>query len=197
MAIGILRSLSVTLKKTSGGELSDSNEHGCALLRLMRCRNIGILCGFLVGLFLAYVAAAETARPPKNKGEVLVFRRGKHPTGLSGVANGDVESQHELIPLGHDARATPNEPASHPGDRPVFHWNDICYDVDIKGQTRRILSQVDGWVQPGKSTALMVCQSQLCFPTINSQADMHLRVSQGPERQHYSTSLPDGSPQAF
>jgi hypothetical protein len=110
------------------------------------------------------MAAAETARPPQGKGEVLVFRRGKHPSNSLGVANADVESQHELVPLGHNARATPTEPASQPEDRPVFHWNDICYDVNIKGQPRRILSQVDGWVQPGKSTALMVCQSRLSLP---------------------------------
>lgn len=119
------------------------------------------MCGFLVGLFLAYVAAAETARPPQSKGEVLVFRRGKQPSKLLGLGTGDVESQHELVTSGNDETAAPTEPDSKPEDRPVFHWNDICYDVDIKGETRRILSQVDGWVQPGKSTALMVCQSRL------------------------------------
>lgn len=140
--------------------------------RLILRRNIGILIGFLVGLFLVYVAAAETARPPQSKGEVLVFRRGKHPSKSLGVADGDVESQHELVSSGHDARASPTEPASQAGDRPVFHWNDICYDVDIKGQTRRILSQVDGWVQPGKSTALMVCQPVVVFATMKHQADV-------------------------
>lgn len=121
------------------------------------------MCGFLVGLFLAYVAAAETARPPQSKGEVLVFRRGKQPSKSLRLENGDVESQHNLVPLGHDARAAPIETVSPPEDRPVFHWNDICYDVDIKGETRRILSQVDGWVQPGKSTALMVSWLPLLF----------------------------------
>lgn len=134
------------------------------LRQLIPCRNIGILCGFLVGLFLAYVAAAETARPPQSKGEVLVFRRGKNLSKSLGVANGDVESQHELVPSGHDARTIPTTLASQPEARPVFHWNDVCYDVDIKGQPRRILSQVDGWVQPGKSTALMVCQWRLSLP---------------------------------
>lgn len=122
------------------------------------------MCGFLVGLFFVYVAAAETARPPQSKGEVLVFRRGKQPGKSLGLETGDVESQHELVTSGNDARAAPTEPATKPEDRPVFHWNDICYDVDIKGETRRILSQVDGWVQPGKSTALMVCRSPLSFP---------------------------------
>ena len=114
------------------------------------------MCGFLVGLFVAYVAAAETAKPARSKGEVLVFRRGKHPSKAVGVANDDIESQHELVPIGQTAGATVKGSANQSEERPIFHWNDICYDVDIKGETRRILSQVDGWVQPGKSTALMV-----------------------------------------
>jgi ATP-binding cassette, subfamily G (WHITE), member 2, PDR len=35
-----------------------------------------------------------------------------------------------------------------------IHSN-VCYDVDIKGETRRILDHVDGWVKPGTLTALM------------------------------------------
>jgi hypothetical protein len=38
----------------------------------------------------------------------------------------------------------------------VFHWRNVCYDVKIKGDTRRILDHVDGWVKPGTLTALMV-----------------------------------------
>ncbi|CCK69552.1 ATP-binding cassette multidrug transporter PDR15 KNAG_0C04500 [Huiozyma naganishii CBS 8797] len=37
----------------------------------------------------------------------------------------------------------------------IFHWRDLCYDVKIKNGTRRILSNVDGWVKPGTLTALM------------------------------------------
>ncbi|CAL9735807.1 pleiotropic ABC efflux transporter of multiple drugs [Monosporozyma servazzii] len=37
----------------------------------------------------------------------------------------------------------------------TFHWRDVCYDINIKNETRRILSNVDGWVKPGTLTALM------------------------------------------
>lgn len=37
----------------------------------------------------------------------------------------------------------------------IFHWRDLCYDIKIKGETRRILNNVDGWVKPGTLTALM------------------------------------------
>ena len=38
----------------------------------------------------------------------------------------------------------------------VFHWADVCYDVKVKGETRRILDHVNGWVDYGTLTALMV-----------------------------------------
>ena len=37
----------------------------------------------------------------------------------------------------------------------TFHWRDVCYDINIKGENRRILNNVDGWVKPGTLTALM------------------------------------------
>ncbi|CCF58497.1 hypothetical protein KAFR_0E03450 [Kazachstania africana CBS 2517] len=37
----------------------------------------------------------------------------------------------------------------------IFHWRDLCYDVQIKSETRRLLNNVDGWVKPGTLTALM------------------------------------------
>ena len=38
----------------------------------------------------------------------------------------------------------------------IFQWKDICYDIKIKKEERRILNHVDGWVKPGTLTALMV-----------------------------------------
>ncbi|MFQ3520420.1 ATP-binding cassette domain-containing protein, partial [Klebsiella pneumoniae] len=37
----------------------------------------------------------------------------------------------------------------------VFSWRHVCYDVQIKDQTRRLLDDVSGYVAPGKMTALM------------------------------------------
>ena len=47
----------------------------------------------------------------------------------------------------------------------TFHWKDVCYDIKIKGNPRRLLDRVDGWVKPGTLTALMVLFSfvRLCL----------------------------------
>ena len=47
----------------------------------------------------------------------------------------------------------------------IFHWQDVCYDIKIKSETRRILDHVDGWVKPGTLTALMVCTEKLRNPS--------------------------------
>ncbi|KAF4821902.1 ZEB2-regulated ABC transporter 1 [Colletotrichum siamense] len=125
-------------------------------------RNVGILCGYIVFFFITYIITAEYAKPPKSEGEVLVFRRGKAPAGVDDKAHMDEESQRKettVIEMEHLSRpekqGTEHRPRPSACGKPIFHWEDICYDVKIKGQDRRILDHVDGFVQPGVITALM------------------------------------------
>ena len=37
----------------------------------------------------------------------------------------------------------------------IFTWRDITYDIEVKGEPRRLLDHVSGWVKPGTLTALM------------------------------------------
>jgi hypothetical protein len=43
----------------------------------------------------------------------------------------------------------------------IFSWKDVVYDIRIKGEARRILDYVDGWVKPGTLTALMVSNREM------------------------------------
>ena len=123
--------------------------------RILTCHsNIGILLGFLFGFLILYIIAAEHAKPPRNKGEVLVFRKGRMPSNFE-KDHGDVETQATDRPV--VAEKVNNNPSSGlTAGASVFHWEDLCYDIQIKGKDRRLLDHVDGWVKPGKSTALMV-----------------------------------------
>lgn len=112
----------------------------------------------MVAFFVAYIVSAEFAKPAANKGEVLVFRKNQGPRKYL-KAESDVESQHSSLPLNDITEATDGGTASIAAGGSIFHWEDLCYDVSIKGDTRRILDHVDGWVKPGTSTALMVCMS--------------------------------------
>ena len=111
--------------------------------------------GFLFGLFIIYIVTAETARPPKNKGDVLVFPAGKAPK--QGKQLSDLEINHNRRP---EQVVTNNELQDDfrqlTAGNAIFHWEDVCYDIKLKSEERRLLDHVDGWVKPGTSTALMV-----------------------------------------
>ncbi|KAK7421617.1 hypothetical protein QQX98_002084 [Neonectria punicea] len=117
-------------------------------------RNVGILCGFLVFFFCCYLVSAEFAKPPKSKGEVLVFRKGKMPSNRKRKGSVDVEGQGTRPVVAEKTENLTGQSGLSAGAS-VFHWEDLCYDIQIKGNDRRILDHVDGWVKPGVSTALM------------------------------------------
>lgn len=115
-------------------------------------RNFGILWVFLIGLMFIYLAATEVITAKKSKGEVLVFRRG-HKSLKSKPAD-DLES----APPGRNvaaAKDNSDDIAIIERQTAIFQWRNVCYDIKIKKEDRRILDHVDGWVKPGTLTALM------------------------------------------
>ena len=124
-------------------------------------RNVGIIIGFYVFCILAYMVASEFQTDPSSLGGVMVFKRGKVDNKIlkeyaddpedaiieqeeARRARGEDEKEHEHETTG--ALAVSDE---------VFSWRHVCYDVQIKDQTRRLLDDVSGYVAPGKMTALM------------------------------------------
>ncbi|KAI0008379.1 ABC-2 type transporter-domain-containing protein [Xylariaceae sp. FL0662B] len=124
-----------------------------------RWRNFGILIGFVVFFLFTYMVAAELVSEKKSKGEVLVFRRGYKPAQFK-ERKGDAEEGEgprvgPTVTNASRANGGGKEAGLLQQQSSVFHWQDVCYDVKIKGQPRRILDHVDGWVKPGSLTALM------------------------------------------
>jgi ATP-binding cassette subfamily G (WHITE) protein 2 (PDR) len=116
-------------------------------------RNFGILWAFCFGLMGVYLVATEYITAAKSKGEVLVFRRGrtipksKSTDDLEGAAAGrTVSTQYD---------SSDDNIAIIERQTAIFQWQDVCYDIKIKKEERRILDHVDGWVKPGTLTALM------------------------------------------
>ncbi|KAH7467842.1 ABC transporter [Fusarium oxysporum f. sp. matthiolae] len=116
-------------------------------------RNYGILIAFIIFFTFTYLFAAEYFSSEASKGEVLVFRKVKksrHPETSDEEA---VKSEFQPAQVVNDG--TNHVPTEKPPSSSTFCWRNVCYDVKVKGETRRILSDVNGWVQPGKLTALM------------------------------------------
>ncbi|KAL7928573.1 ABC-2 type transporter domain-containing protein [Trichoderma chlorosporum] len=119
-------------------------------------RNVGILIAFVLFNHLVYFVATDVIQAKKSKGEVLVFRRGQ--LLKSSAKKGDTEaSLSGPVPVVEKGANVSKEEgdANIQASTSVFHWGKVCYDIKIKGEPRRILDNVDGWVKPGTLTALM------------------------------------------
>lgn len=129
-------------------------------------RDFGILFGFFVVSFIVYLIAAETARPPKSKGEVLVFPSGKIPSLFAKSGAQDTEANPLARETFNEKEESDGSSANLAAGSAVFHWEDLCYDISMKTGKRRLLDCVDGWVKPGTSTALMVSYSTFTYTGI-------------------------------
>ncbi|KAK9454813.1 ABC-2 type transporter-domain-containing protein [Dipodascopsis uninucleata] len=112
-------------------------------------RNLGVVWAFAVLFFLLHMASTEYIQAAKSKGEILVFKRGEIPD----------EHKHDRADTTYDEKAGNSSSASEEinlqKQTDIFFWKDVCYDIKIKSEPRRLLNYVDGFVKPGTLTALM------------------------------------------
>ncbi|KAH6673047.1 ABC-2 type transporter-domain-containing protein [Halenospora varia] len=120
-------------------------------------RNVGIIIAMAIFNHIVYIIASEYITAKKSKGEVLVFRRGFVPSTAAKGGDDVGKSLSRPVPIvgTKPCDVMPNNEKTFQGSTSVFHWNDVCYDIKIKGEARCLLDRVDGWVKPGTLTALM------------------------------------------
>jgi hypothetical protein len=120
-------------------------------------RNLGILIALGIFAAVVYLTATEFISSKKSKGEVLLFRRGAVPfQGPKADEESNVDDRVTTEVVLSRTKTVPDAPASIQKQTAVFHWDGVNYDIKIKGEPRRLLDDVDGWVKPGTLTALMV-----------------------------------------
>lgn len=124
-----------------------------------RWQNYGIIVCIMFILFVGHLVMSELVASERSKGEVLVFRRSKmkksakrHSTDEE--AGGATAHEGEKISRSPSVEQTVQKQVS------IFHWEKVTYEVQIKGETRKILDNVDGFIRPGTLTALMVRTSR-------------------------------------
>lgn len=122
-----------------------------------RWRNLGIMFAFMIFFMFTYLTATEYISESKSKGEVLLFRRGHAPK--RNESEDDVESTQSVGAIEKTDESDKEVTAGIQRQTAIFHWQDVCYDIKIKDEERRILDHVDGWVKPGTCTALMVSEA--------------------------------------
>ncbi|PNP39712.1 hypothetical protein TGAMA5MH_08383 [Trichoderma gamsii] len=119
-------------------------------------RNFGILLGFLFFFMAVYFVATEMNSSTSSTAEALVFRRGHVPAhllkGNTGPARTDVVVDEKGA---HGNNTVDSNVGGLEPQRDIFTWRNVVYDIKIKGEDRRLLDNVSGWVKPGTLTALM------------------------------------------
>jgi ABC-type nitrate/sulfonate/bicarbonate transport system ATPase subunit len=120
-------------------------------------RNFGILIAFLVGFMLIYFVACELNSSTTSTAEALVFRRGHAPPSMQDnkKSGSDVENTKNPVVAERTTTSDDKGMGAIQPQTDVFTWRDVSYDIEIKGEPRRLLDNVSGWVKPGTLTALM------------------------------------------
>ena len=119
-------------------------------------RNLGVLLAIMSFLCGVYLLATEYVAAQKSKGEVLLFQQGKEPR----------DPEFEAVGSDRPKTAFPDDPCGGSNtmtwyegleaQSATFVWDKLSYDVKVqKGKSKRILDDIDGWIQPGTLTALM------------------------------------------
>lgn len=119
-----------------------------------RWRNVGIIIAFIVFFLFTYLLGCEINKGAMQKGEIILFERSelkrikKRKKKMKKLGKENIivdETDDSKVEINMNIQA----------NKEIFHWRDVCYDVQIKDETRRILDNVDGWIKPGTLTALM------------------------------------------
>ncbi|KAL7954954.1 ABC-2 type transporter domain-containing protein [Trichoderma compactum] len=118
-------------------------------------RNFGILLGFLFFFMAVYFIATELNSATSSTAEALVFRRGHVPAHILKGESGPTRTDDGVDEKGlHVVNTNANINGLEP-QTDLFTWRNVVYDIKIKGEDRRLLDHVSGWVKPGTLTALM------------------------------------------
>lgn len=125
-------------------------------------RNLGIIIGFWLFFLFINAVATEYIAPVAEGGDVVVFRRGHAPKSVTNAVKGgkdlDLEDQKVDVPEGAPASAeeTKDEKTNVIAkSQDIFTWKHLKYVINIKGEKRTLLNDVQGYVKPGTLTALM------------------------------------------
>ncbi|KAK5675209.1 Multidrug resistance protein [Elasticomyces elasticus] len=118
-------------------------------------RNFAIIVAMTIFLYALQLWMSEIVASERSQGEILVFRRGKTASTRTKVTVTDEETGERSASYGAQGGIADLGVGFVEKQTSVFHWEDVCYEVQIKGETRVILDHVDGWIKPGTLTALM------------------------------------------
>lgn len=134
-------------------------------------RNMGILIAFFVFFVAVTALGFEMHKPGAGGGAVTIYKRGQVPETISkametGEDPDDLEkskskSDGNAVADAEKERDTSSDSEGDAGvdgvakNETVFTWQNVNYTIPYEGGERKLLQNVQGYVRPGKLTALM------------------------------------------
>ncbi|KAF9888082.1 hypothetical protein FE257_009347 [Aspergillus nanangensis] len=128
-------------------------------------RNFGIIIAWFIFFVIMTMVGMEFQRPNKGGSSVTIFKRGEAPESVEKALEKqkppeDMESgKKENGSSTEFDRNGSDEPEEGVGDiaksTSIFTWKDINYTIPAGGGKKKLLHDVQGYVKPGRLTALM------------------------------------------
>ena len=128
-------------------------------------RNFGIIAGFWIAFVLLTMVGLELQKPNAGGGAITIFKRGQAPKSVAqamdkGTTPLDEEkgaaSQDGTIAEEESTGSDTNKAAKGVAkNETVFTYTNVNYTIPYGNGERQLLKDVQGFVRPGKLTALM------------------------------------------
>ena len=126
-------------------------------------RNIGIVIGFWLFFVGVTMVGMEIQKPNAGGGAVTIFKRGKAPKSVEqAMLKGSTSLDEEKAGVANDSKFEGSSSSdSDKGvkgvakNETVFTYSNINYTIPVQKGHRQLLQDVQGYVRPGKLTALM------------------------------------------
>jgi ABC-type multidrug transport system fused ATPase/permease subunit len=127
-------------------------------------RNFGIIVAWFIFFVVTTMIGMELQKPNKGGSSVTIFKRGEAPKEVEKSVDhkekpGDVESASN----GNIRNNSNNDESDNSGGQvegiakstSIFTFQDVNYTIPVSSGKRQLLKDVQGYVRPGRLTALV------------------------------------------
>ena len=130
-------------------------------------RNVGIMFAFWIGLVIVTMIGMEVQKPNAGGGAVTIFKRGQAPKSVTRAMEKGrtAEDEEKGLKAVTSKLADPEEDHSSSDseqgtkgvarNEAIFTYQNVNYTIPVPQGERQLLMDVQGFVRPGKLTALM------------------------------------------
>ncbi len=128
-------------------------------------RNFGIIAAFWIFFVLVTMVGMEMQKPNAGGGAVTIFKRGQAPKSVEKeIEKGSTPGDEEEAGVAGNEKTIREESSGLDSDQvgkgvarneSVFTYTNVNYTIPYEKGERKLLNNVQGFVRPGKLTALM------------------------------------------